>query len=111
MNDTNPEGIIKRGYVDVKVFVTGLRQSHRLEVKVEKTAVGNVPFLICRHYIPPAEMVRLAEELKLPIKHKDTVVFPRGTSPASFAKKPSGKKDSQSSGITVEAQTIEAEIE
>ena len=100
MNDK--EEILKRGYVDVKVFVTGLRQSHRLEVSKQKTVQGEVPFLVCKHYIPPTEMVRLAEELKLPVKHKDTVVFPRGMSPVNFAKK---------QNITVEADTIEAEIE
>jgi len=102
MNDI--ESILKRGYVDVKVFVAGLRQGHRLEVKMEKTSNGEVPFLICKYYMPPVEMVRLANELKLPLKHKDTVVFPRGMSPSSFGKKPD-------QSIIVEAETVEAEIE
>jgi hypothetical protein len=54
--------------------------------------------------MPPVEMVRLANELKLPLKHKDTVVFPRGMSPSSFGKKPD-------QSIIVEAETVEAEIE
>ncbi|MFH1785419.1 MAG: hypothetical protein ABH842_03240 [Candidatus Micrarchaeota archaeon] len=100
MNDKNE--ILKRGYVDVKVYVAGLRQSHRLDVVKENTSQGEVPFLVCKHYMPATEMVRLAEELKLPIKHKSTVVFPKGMSPSNFTKK---------SSITVEADTIEAEIE
>ncbi len=100
---TNKEEILKRGYVDVKVFVAGFRQGHRLEVVRQKTSHGMVPFLICKHYIPATEMVRLAEELQLPIKHKDTVVFPRGTMPSSFAEK--------TTIATVEAETVEAEVE
>ncbi|VVC04382.1 Uncharacterised protein [Candidatus Bilamarchaeum dharawalense] len=98
---TSKQEILKQGFVDVKVFVAGLRQSHRLEVQKQKTAHGDVPFLVCKHYIPATEMVRLAEEFQLPIKHKDTVVFPKGTMPSTFAEKIA----------TVEPDTIEAEVE
>lgn len=81
------EEILRRGYVDVKVFVSGFRQSHRLEVVREKMSVGIVPFLMSKHYIPTAELVRLAEQLQLPMKHKDIVVFPRGRMAGYFAEK------------------------
>lgn len=99
----NKEEIVKRGFVDVKVFVAGLRQSHRLELIEQKTPQGSVPFLVCKHYIPAIEMIRLAEELQFPIKHKDTVVFPRGTSANTFARKVTI--------ATVEPDVIEAEVE
>jgi hypothetical protein len=97
------EEILKRGYVDVKVFVTGLRQSHRLEIVKEKTNQGVIPFLVSKHYIPSAELVRLAEMLQLPVKHKDTVVFPRGKMAGHFIEK--------THIATVEAETVEAEVE
>ncbi len=98
--------ILRRGYVDVKVFVSGLRQSHRLTIERQKTAHGMVPFLVCKYYIPTTELVRLAEELQLPLKHKDTVVFPKGKMPTHFAEKPAKEVVA-----TVEADTVEAEVE
>ena len=101
------EEILRRGYVDVKVNVQGLRQSHRMEVVKEKTPAGMVPFLVSKFYIPTMELVRLAEELQLPVRHKDVVVYPKGTMAGTFAEK---KKDD---GIiaTIESDAVEAEIE
>jgi hypothetical protein len=101
--------ILKRGYVDVKVYVTGLRQSHRLEVVKEKTSVGLVPFLVCKHYIPTAELVRLAEMLQLPLKHKDVVVFPKGKMATHFAERT--EKTTRGVHAVVQADTVEAEVE
>ena len=97
--------ILKQGYVDVKVFVSGLRQSHRLHVERERTPQGLVPFLVCKHYIPTTELVRLAEELQLPLRCRDVLVFPRGKKAGDFAEKIPESK------VKVEADTIEAEIE
>ncbi|NYZ73785.1 hypothetical protein H0O00_01455 [Candidatus Micrarchaeota archaeon] len=100
------EEILRRGYVDVKVFVSGLRQSHRMEVVREKTSQGMVPFLVSKHYIPTAELVRLAEELQLPVKHRDIAVFPKGKMAGHFTEKI--KKEVVA---TVESDTVEAEVE
>lgn len=101
----NKEEILKAGYVDVKVRVSGLRQSHRLELVRERTSQGLVPVLVCRHYVPTAELVRLAEELQLPLKCKSVIVFPRGKTAGDFAEKSENPK------VRVEADTIEAELE
>ena len=98
------EEILKRGYVDVKLYVSGLRQSHRLKVVRERTPRGLIPFLVSDHYMPTPEMVRLAEELQLPLKQKDVVVFPRGKMAGHFVEK-------EESNITVEVETVEAEVE
>lgn len=100
------EEILRRGYVDVKIYVSGLRQSHRLTVTYEKTPHGMVPFLVSKYYVPTTELVRLAEELQLPMKHNQMVVFPRGTMPAHFA-----KKSDDEQVVTVESDTVEAEVE
>ncbi len=101
-NTITPEEIIKQGYVDVKVYVTGLRQSHRLEVVMEKAAGGMVPFLVAKLYIPTPELVKLAEELQLPIRHKNTIVFPRGKMAGYFAEK---------YNVSVQPETMEMEVE
>ena len=98
------QAILGQGFIDVKVFVSGLRQSHRLQVVREDTPHGEIPFLISKYYIPIQELMRLAEQLQLPIKHKDTVVYPKGKAASDFASRPV-------SSIRVEQEVIEAEIE
>lgn len=97
--------ILRRGFVDVKVFVSGLRQSHRLTIERERMAQGLVPFLVCKHYIPTPELLRLSEELQLPVKCRDVRVFPRGKMAGDFAEKVSPLL------ATAEADTVEAELE
>ncbi len=97
--------ILKRGYIDVKVSVQGLRQQHRMEIVMEKTSAGMVPFLVSKFYIPTMELVRLADQLQLPVKHKDTRVFPKGTMAGSFVQK------TDAVIASAEPDTIEAEIE
>ena len=98
--------ILKRGYVDVKVFVSGLRQSHRLQIIRENTVRGAVPYLVCQHYIPTRELVRLAEELQLPVKYKEVTIFPKGKMAGDFT-----EKIENSVIAKVEPETVEAEIE
>lgn len=95
--------ILKAGFADVRVNVSGLRQAHRLEVKRERTPAGEIPVLVATHYIPATELVRLAEELQLPVRYKQTIVFPRGKMAGHFVE----KKQSAS----VKPDTVEAEIE
>ena len=94
--------VLKKGYIDVKVNVTGLRQAHRLHVKKEKVPQGILTVLESQHYIPTAELVRLAEMLQLPIKHKKTVVFPKGKMPKDFLEK---------TDVSIEPDVVEAEVE
>jgi hypothetical protein len=98
----NKDEILKQGYIDVKVQVQGLRQSHRLSVEKEKTPRGILTYLVSKHYIPTNELVRLAEVLQLPIKHNATVVFPKGKMPKDFI---------ENQEISVQAETVEAELE
>ncbi len=91
--------ILKNGYVIIKVTVSGIRQTHRLNVVREKESRGEFYYLTGRHPIPENEMVRLAEELQLPIKSRDTVVFPKGKMKKDFIE------------VRIEPDTIEAEIE
>jgi hypothetical protein len=99
----NKEQILKQGYVDIKVQVQGLRQNHRLQIVEENTSRGSIKYLVSKHYIPTNELVRIAEELQFPVKHKTTIVFPKGKMPKDFLEP---KK-----GIIIEPEVVEAEIE
>jgi hypothetical protein len=76
--------IIKRGYVDVHVRVAGIRQIHRLIVRREHTAFGEIPCLTTNVNIATAELLRIADELGLPVKSQSTLVFPKGKGPNDF---------------------------
>jgi len=66
-----------------------------LKVVREKTAWGMVPYLVGEHKIPAAELIRLAEELQLPIKCAGMTVFPKGKAAQDFAEKDDPKKVDQ----------------
>jgi len=101
-NDSIRDQILKKGFMDVKVYISGLRQSHRLEVKEADTPHGKMQLLESRHYIPKTELVRLANDLQLPIRHKDTIVFPAGKMPKDLATRVR---------VVAEPEVIEAEVE
>lgn len=80
----SPEQIIKRGFVDVHVRVSGIRQCHRLTLIKENTAFGVINALATKVEIPASELLRVVEELGLPIKTPSMIVFPKGKGPADF---------------------------
>ena len=91
--------ILKNGYVIVKITVAGVRQTHRLNVVREKESRGDFFYLTGRHKIPESEMVRLAEELQMPVKSRDSLVFPKGKMKKDFIE------------ARIEPNVIEAEVE
>lgn len=95
----NKDEILRKGYIITKVTVSGVRQTHRLNVVKEKSGAGNFYYLTGRFTIPQNEMLRLAEEFGLPIKSRDVTVFPKGKSKKDFVE------------VTFEPDTIEAEFE
>lgn len=83
-----------------------MRQSHRLHLKKEQTSQGLMLVLIAQHYIPRQELIKLAEEFQLPVKHKNVVAFPKGKMAKDFV-----EPGTEPARLSVEADTIEAEIE
>jgi hypothetical protein len=81
------EDILKTGSVEVHAKVGGIRQLHVLNVTYEKTVWGTVPYLVSKHKLPTAELLRLAQELGLPIKCHGVTAFPKGKAPQDFARK------------------------
>jgi hypothetical protein len=80
----NREQILTRGHIDMQVRVGGILQKHRLTVEKEKTAFGKVVYLSTKVNIPNGELVRMVEELQLPIKTPQGKIFPRGKGPWDF---------------------------
>lgn len=95
----NKDEILRQGFVIVKVTVAGIRQTHRLDVVKEKSGNGFFNYLRGRFAIPEAEMIRLANELQLPIRSKDTLVFPKGKGRQDFTE------------VSILPANVEAEIE
>lgn len=89
------EDILKKGSVEVHVKVSGIRQRHTLKIVREKSAWGMIPYLISELHIPAMELIRLAEELQLPIKCKGTTAFPKGKAAQDFAEIEESKKVDQ----------------
>ena len=79
------EEILEKGNVVLHVRIAGITQRQEFIVEHHETAVGSVPFLVCKRALPVSEMLRLAEELKLPIESNKQKVFPAGTGPKDFA--------------------------
>lgn len=76
--------ILQKGYVEVRVRVSGILQRHRLTVQYEDTNFGKVPYLVTKINIPSMELLRIANELQFPIKTPQETVFPEGKSPEDF---------------------------
>ena len=70
--------IIKRGWVEVHVTISGMRQLHKLTVIRESSAFGSVISLVAKTNIPLLELARLSKELQLPVKSPLGVAFPPG---------------------------------
>jgi hypothetical protein len=79
------KNILEKGSVEVRIKSSGMFKRIMLKVVKEKTAWGVVPFLVSSYQVPATELVRLAEELQLPIKCNDMKVFPKGKAAADFA--------------------------
>jgi hypothetical protein len=77
--------IISAGFIEVKVKSGGFIKKHRLTVVRENTGFGEIPFLFSKESFPNAEMVRLANELQLPIKSGSAVAFPTGKMAKDFS--------------------------
>lgn len=76
--------IIERGFYDAHIRISGIRQCHRLIVAKEKTAFGNISCLVAKTALPEGEMLKVADEVQLPVKSPKTIVFPKGKGPNDF---------------------------
>lgn len=73
------EEILRKGSAQVKARVSGVWQSHRLTLRKERH--GNHEIYVLApdiDTIPPMELVRVANELKFPVRSKNGFVVPTG---------------------------------
>jgi len=76
--------ILERGYVDIRMWIAGMLQKHRLIVEYEQTPFGKIPYLVIDRQVPEAELLRVANAVQLPVKASNARVFPLGKAPADF---------------------------
>lgn len=85
---SNPpsEEIIKQGQIKIKVKRAGMLQT--LEFKVKKITIGHNYFieLFCDRIIDMNELLRIANELNLPIETLNGRAFPKNKSIKDFLK-------------------------
>jgi hypothetical protein len=76
--------VLKQGYADIRLRVSGMLQKHRFTLKTEKSAFGNYYLLETGVPMPSAELVRSANEVGFPLRSPTGLFFPPGKGPKDF---------------------------
>ncbi|MBN2122248.1 hypothetical protein JW721_04310 [Candidatus Micrarchaeota archaeon] len=79
--------ILKDGFLQIKVRVSGMLQNHKFTLKKENSAFGDYYILETEVPIMAAEMMRAANEVEMPLRSPTGLFFPRGKSPKDFPAK------------------------
>ncbi len=87
LSNQTTEEIIKKGGIKIEVKRTGMLQI--LEFKTKKISIGKNQFieLFCDRIIDINELLRIANELDLPIETKNGRAFPKNKSIKDFINK------------------------
>ncbi len=76
--------ILNKGKAEIRVKRSGMLQRITFTIKHVKTPTGEYPVLSTDRLIDFKELVRVAEETKLPVQTPTGTAFPKGTSPKDF---------------------------
>lgn len=76
--------IIKKGFAEIRVRVSGIIQKQRFELRKEKSAYGEYYILCIGITLMAAEALRAANESGFPVRAANGVFFPLGTTPKNF---------------------------
>jgi len=76
--------IIKQGFADIRLRVSGMIQKHRFELKKEKSAFGDYYMLCLDKIVIAAEALKTANEVGFPLKVQNGLFFPAGKTPRDF---------------------------
>lgn len=76
--------IIKKGFAQVKVRVSGMLQNHKFSLKKEDSAFGKYYVLETDQPIVAAELMRAANEIDCPIRSPMGLFFPLRKGPKDF---------------------------
>jgi len=76
--------IIKKGFAEIQVRASGMLQKHKFNLKKEKSAFGEYYLLEIEAPISLSELMRIANEVDLPVRSLTGFFFPNGKSPKDF---------------------------
>ena len=76
--------VIKQGYADIRVKVSGMLQKHRFTLKKAESAFGDYYLLEIDKPIAAAELMRAANEVGFPLRAPTGFFFPSGKGPKDF---------------------------
>lgn len=77
--------ILSAGKVDIPVVHSGMRQRFEFKVVREKTSAGTIPFLKVERWVDAAQLLKLAQELDLPIMAPSGKYFAPGKKALDYA--------------------------
>ncbi len=83
-NKRTREEILRDGTVDVKVMRSGTLQFQEFVVKRISSSMGVYAILEIDKFVDLSELIAVAEEIQLPIKAKNGLIFPRGKTTKDF---------------------------
>jgi len=76
--------ILKDGFAEIQVRASGMLQKHKFSLKEAKSAFGDYYLLEIDVPLGVAEVMRVANEVDLPVKAPTGFFFPNGKSPKDF---------------------------
>jgi hypothetical protein len=78
------KGIVRNGSVKLRVVRSGMYQ--QLTFTVRKVSLGGISYLelYTDRTVDTAEIIRVAEEVGLPVEAQNCKAFPKGTSASDF---------------------------
>ena len=79
--------IIRQGFAEIRVRVSGMIQKHKFTLKKEKSAFGDYYLLEIDKPIVISELMRAANEVDFPIRAPTGMFFPLGKTPKDFVAK------------------------
>ncbi len=85
---TTKDEILKNGFLEVRIKITGIIQRHRFTVVYDNTPFGKVVYLQIKANIPAIELSKLATEYQLPFRSPLGTAYPAGKGSKDFASTP-----------------------
>ncbi len=76
--------ILKSGFAELQVKASGMLQKHKFTLKKESSAFGEYYLLEIEVPIGISELMRIANEVDLPVRAPTGFFFPKGKSPKDF---------------------------
>ncbi|MEM4272301.1 MAG: hypothetical protein QXH30_01815 [Candidatus Bilamarchaeaceae archaeon] len=76
--------VIRQGFADIRLRVSGMIQKHRFILKKEPSSYGKYYVLCLGKTVLASEALKAANEAGFPIKAQNGLFFPAGKGPRDF---------------------------